>query len=204
VRNWSFSPFFRFGSSTLLDLPLFIYSYPLSYHGPILLTTRLSHHNFSVAPIFIPLPTLLTTYMHDVTFTNTRSLLIIFHSSACGTLITLLSIPHLLASRVHSWNPSFFVAPGYYRKTRIKLTFWWKSGTSSVAANTHTCQTLNVHSCWWELSFISVKLYYTSFRTLIQWMCRLVLVDNWKDAIRDRKQEVDNWNEAGRNGSREI
>lgn len=36
-----FLPFFRFCSSTLLDLPLFMYSYSLSYHGPILLTTRL-------------------------------------------------------------------------------------------------------------------------------------------------------------------
>ena len=44
------SLFFRFCSSTLLDLPLFIYSYSLSYHGPILLTTRLPITNSLLLP----------------------------------------------------------------------------------------------------------------------------------------------------------
>ena len=113
---------------------------------PRIINHTSSHLNFSAAPIFIPLPTLFTTYMQDVTLTNTRSLLIIFHSSACGTLITPLGI-HSVASRVHSWNPSFFVEHGYYRKTKMELTFWYKSVTSTVAANTHPSQNLNVYSC---------------------------------------------------------
>lgn len=154
---------------------IFIFSF-LSW--PHIINHTSSHHKFSVAAIFTPLPRLFTTYMQDVTLTNTRSLLIIFHSSACGTLITLLSIPHSLASRVHSWNPSFFVAPGYYRKPRMKLTFWYKSVTSTVAANTHPCQTLNVQFCGGERCFFFVKLYQESFRALIERTCRLALVGN--------------------------
>lgn len=132
---------------------IFIFSF-LSW--PHIINHTSSHHKFSVAPIVTPFPALFTTNMQDVTLTNTRSLLITFHSSACGTLITLLSIPHSLASRVHSWSPSFFEAPGYYRKTRMTLTFWYKSGTSTVAANTHPCQILNLQSCGRVLPFCHI------------------------------------------------
>jgi hypothetical protein len=55
VRNWSFSRF-RCCSSTVLDLPLFIYSCSLSYHGSHVINHTSSHHNFSVAPFLTPLP----------------------------------------------------------------------------------------------------------------------------------------------------
>jgi hypothetical protein len=108
-----------------------VYIFILSFLSwPCIINHASSHHNFFVAPIFTPLPTLstlFTTNMQDLTLTNTCSVLIIFHSSASGTLITRLNIPHSLASRVHFWNPSFFVAPRYYRKTRMILTSWYKS-----------------------------------------------------------------------------
>jgi hypothetical protein len=54
VRNWSFRRTRRC-SSTVLDLPLFIYSNSLSYHGSHVINHTSSHHNFSVAPSLTPL-----------------------------------------------------------------------------------------------------------------------------------------------------
>jgi hypothetical protein len=146
------SPFFTFAHLLCYIASVYIFILPfLSW--PHIINHTSSHHHSFVASIF----STFITNRQDVTLTNARSVLIIFHSSACGTLIARRSVPHSLAPRVHSWNPSFFVSAGYYRKTRMKLMFFHKSGTSRVTANSHPSQTERT------LFFFFVKLYQTSF-----------------------------------------